>query len=329
MQQPSTILAAILNWNGAGMTLECVRHVLAQDQPGVGVTVIDNGSRHDDVAALRRGLPAGCRLHSLASNRGFVGGMNVGLRAALRDGTEYVWLLNNDAFPELECLARLVSAMAANPALAAVTPLLYDREGREQHAGGLVDWTGAMQKTFTSGEIADGVPYGGWITGTALLLRVSALRAVGILDSRFFAYWEEVDLCIRLAQRGYHCRAVPEARCLHLGSASTGGNGSPFSEYLMTRNAWLFLRKHVTARRRAAVFVEYVSAKLRKVARAYAGGEVKRVQGMLEGLAAAVDVETGIPKLLGQFPALTRFVAQHPWRIIWGLELMQRLFGAA
>src|SRR5262245_56539060 len=91
----------ILNWNQPGMTVDCARSALSQKfSDGHTVLVIDNGSTRENCEALRRNLPPGCEWIQNQSNLGFARGMNVGIRYAMRNGCEYVWALNNDAFPE-------------------------------------------------------------------------------------------------------------------------------------------------------------------------------------------------------------------------------------
>ena len=109
--------------------------MLAQEGPPPAVLVVDNGSSPANRRALADATAGRCEVLWLPRNLGFAGGMNAGIRHAARAGHEYVWLLNNDAFPAPDCLRQLTAAMAADPRLAAVTPALFYPDGREQHAG--------------------------------------------------------------------------------------------------------------------------------------------------------------------------------------------------
>src|SRR5262249_33842661 len=174
MNRP-TVFAAILNWNGARNTLRCVEHLTAQKYSSVNVVVIDNGSGAAELNVLRGGIPADCDVIDLPRNRGFAGGMNVGIRAAVR-GYDFIWMLNNDAFPDPDCLGHLVRALESDDRLAAVTPLLYERDGREQHAGGMVNWATGENTLLSAAQMAESVQFGYWLTGTAPLFRTTALR---------------------------------------------------------------------------------------------------------------------------------------------------------
>ncbi len=205
------------------------------------VIIVDNGSSEEDRSLLK--TTCSYRVLWLDRNYGFAGGMNAGIEHAVSVGYQFFWLLNNDAFPETDCLATLVSALDANPALATVTPLLFDDTG-EQHAGCRFDWRTALNKPLWSNQLSCAVSRDYWLTGTALLVRSDAIKTVGLFDIGFFAYWEEVDLCFRFTAAGFQFRAVQEARCRHLGSASTGGINSPLSAHLIARNRWRFMKKH-------------------------------------------------------------------------------------
>jgi GT2 family glycosyltransferase len=323
------VCTVILNWNGCSNTLRCVEHVLRQDHVENTTVVVDNGSRDEDRVALEAGLPTRSRLIALPRNLGFAGGSNVGLRHALAGNCDYVWLVNNDAFPEADCLRTLVEAMEADARLAAVTPLLYGTDGKEQHAGGRVDWGKGWHHFLGAAELSTGQGFGTWVTGTALLLRASALRAVGLLDERLFAYWEDPDLCLRLGRAGYLVRAVPACGCLHLGNASTGGSDSPASLYLGARNGLRVLRKFLPWFRVISLTLAYWANMLDSAGRRYRCGEKAQAYAVVNGLLASVRAEVGFPEAAAAGRRLTRILAAHPVRLARGLRRLAGLFPAA
>src|SRR5262249_20532670 len=163
-----------------------VDHVLRQTYGRAKVTVIDNGSRLDDVAVLRSELPANCELIRLPQNRGFAEGMNVALRQANPDGHEVAWLLNNDGFPASDWLEKLVVEFDKHPSLAILAARLVGIDGAEQHAGGQIRWTCGEHHLLNAEKLMRPPTWGSWLTGTAWLVRMEALRRVGLLDPRFF-----------------------------------------------------------------------------------------------------------------------------------------------
>jgi len=77
-----------------------------------------------------------------------------------------------------------------------------------------------------------------------MLIRSEALLTVGLLDERYFLYYEEVDLSVRLKGAGWHVMIAGRAKAAHVVSTATGGESSRLYWYYMTRNRLLFLHDH-------------------------------------------------------------------------------------
>lgn len=76
------------------------------------------------------------------------------------------------------------------------------------------------------------------------------IEQVGVLDPRFFIYYEETDWCVRARAAGWRIVYVPQSLLWHRISAAMG-TASPATAYYMTRNSLLFLSKHLRGWRRA------------------------------------------------------------------------------
>jgi len=324
MRNQPRILIVILNYNGLAHTLEALRHACAQDYPAFEVLVVDNGSTDGSLAQLREAVRPPCRLLEVPGNVGVSEGLNVGLREASRLGFDFAWLLNNDAFPQPQCLSALVCSMHEHPSVMIATPRLLNPDGSEQHAGGRVDWLHCGLDFLFAAELAGpatfGTTWGTWVTGTAMLIRVSAYEAVGGFDRRFFAYYEDIDLSIRVVRRGGDVRAVPEAVCHHLGSATLGGVVSPFCTFISIRNSWLFLCKNIRPGQRLAARVRHHGIYLEWATMVALDGRESHASAMIGGLWASVQGRYGRPgevtaprwltRLLLSYPSLTRRVAR-------------------
>jgi GT2 family glycosyltransferase len=314
VSNPGRVGAVILNWNQPALTVRCAAHVHAQKFPGgQDVLVVDNGPTPENAAKLKRELSAGCSLLRSETNRGFAGGMNFGCRAARRIGNEFVWLLNNDAFPEPGCLAELVAALDADPRLVGVTPTLIDANGREQPAGARLKWDPLEHEPLSTADLEKPVGRGFWISGAAFLLRRAAFENVRGFDERFFAYWEDVDLCQQLAIAGGLLRAVPTARCVHLGSASTEEGTSAFAAYMIARNAWLFLRKHVPVGRVPATGLSLLAGQLNHAGVLKMRGYEDAARAVLAGAVVGMAGRTGRPKRRRNVGAWADALLAHPW----------------
>src|SRR6266568_5938037 len=97
----------ILNWHGWQCTIECVESCKKLSYLNFRILVVDNGSTDGSEAILRERFPD-VELLQTGANLGFAGGNNVGIRYALEQGAEYVWLLNNDTTVDADALSALV-----------------------------------------------------------------------------------------------------------------------------------------------------------------------------------------------------------------------------
>lgn len=213
--------AVIINWNGARDLPTCLTALAAQTWPATLIVVVDNASQDDSLAVLER-YPAVRRLAQV-DNLGFAGGANVGIQATQ---TELVATLNPDICLAPDWAAQLAEAFAAEPGLAAAGgKLLYPDGVTIQHAGGQLTRPLFLASHIGRGETDRGqydqVSVVDFLTGGALMLRRSALDQIGLWDAGFYpAYYEDVDLCLRLQAAGWTIRYLPGATGLHAESSS-------------------------------------------------------------------------------------------------------------
>jgi GT2 family glycosyltransferase len=322
---PRQVCVVVLNWNQPDLTIRCVQNILEQDFPAGFVTlVIDNGSTAANVAVLQAGLSSRCILLRNSTNIGFAGGMNIGIEYARRNNFDYVWLLNNDAFPDADCLPKLVAAADADVTVAAISPKLIHPDGVEQPLGSQIDWETGGLYPLPSGPLPKPAPIGCYITGTALLLRTAALDGVNGFDRRFFAYWEDFDLCTQLLQNGWHLSVEESARCVHLGGTSSGIN-SPLVMHLMARNSWLFIRKY---QRRAAwprLWLRQAAVQLIHAGNLDGQGSRPQAMAVVSALWAGLTGTFDQPKRLTLPNAVGEPILRHFWgiaRLMWALANM-------
>lgn len=262
------VWAIVLNWNGEAATRRCVASLMAQDQPGLKVLVVDNGST-DGSAARLAGLP-GTELLALDANLGFGGGMNRGAAHAISHGAAYVLLVNNDAVLAPDCVRRLVDA-AFPIAAPTIVEGLPPAEEPLWYAGGSVSpWTGEPHHE-TDPPRAGAAPRGvTFASGCVLLVDAAAWRMLGGLDEAFFLYHEDVDFCLRAARAGLPIGWAPAARAWHEGGASTGSQATkaPALDYYDARNGLRVARTRLGLLARPVALYWWVNVRLpRKLAR--------------------------------------------------------------
>ena len=240
------VAVIVLNWNGCEDTLACLTSLSAVNYYPLDVILVDNGSTDGSLEAVRASFPAVTVLET-GENLGFAEGNNVGLRHALACGADYVLLLNNDTEVAPDFISALVDAVESTPQAGVAGPTIYyfDRPTIIWSAGGVIDWRRGDSHMMGLDEEDkgqyDAIREVDFVTGCALLVRREAVERAGVLDSRFFIYYEETEWCVRVARAGYRILHVPQARVWHKIRPVQQAASSRI-HYLMTRNRLLFLK---------------------------------------------------------------------------------------
>lgn len=241
-----SVVAVVLNWNNLPDTLESVQSLRRSDYENLAVWVVDNDSREDPTRELELEHP-GIRVLRNATNLGYGGGNNTGLKRAIAEGADYVLLLNNDAVVAPDTVQRLVSALESDLRIAMATPTVFysDRPTEVYWDGGFVDWkTGDTPHDSRRLSTHDGIVSSEWLDGCALLVRTVAAREIGLLDERYFLYFEDAEWSVRARRRGWTNVVVRAGQVWHKVSRSTGGTANPAVRFYYLRNRYLFMKTH-------------------------------------------------------------------------------------
>jgi len=184
-----------------------------------------------------------------SKNLGFAGGNNVGIRHALEQGADYVWLLNNDTIVDPAALAELVNAAEASNAVGIVgskifffskPDVIWFAGGSIRQCSGTSHHRGHLNKDEGQYNELTEVDY---ITGCSLLIKREVVAKIGLMDERFFLLFEEADWNQRAKKQGYKILYVPFSKVWHKVSVSIGAE-SPAYYYYLIRNSLLFTLKH-------------------------------------------------------------------------------------
>jgi len=275
------LAAVIVNYRTPDDTRRAIEALRAARRPIDDLLVVDNGSGDGSLERLRALGPDVTVLAS-AVNLGFSGGSNLGIREALARGADLVLLVNSDATPDADCVARLEAALAAAPAAGIAAPVLAAREqpGRVQAAGiRFSDTTGRMRLLAAGARVAPRptAPVDA-VSGCVMLIRRAVLERVGLLDEDYFFSFEDVDFCLRARRAGFASLCVGDALALHDGSRSIGRR-APARLYFASRNHLLVAARAAPAGRlhrlgRAAAIVAL------NLAHALARAEAPRAAGV-------------------------------------------------
>ncbi len=251
--------AVVVNYKTRDHLVRCVASLRAGG--GVGpIVVVDNHSGDGSEEALA-GAEAVTFLDT-GANLGFGAAANRGV-AACTEG--YVVIANPDLEVEPGAVAALVAALEGDPGLAAVGPRIHTPDGRLYPSArrfpdlvtavghavlGLHDPDNRFSRAYKMADWDHGRADVDWVAGTCMAVRRSAFEAVGGFDEGYFMYVEDVDLCWRLAARGWRVGYEPDARVHHvIGAAS---DRHPYRMMLEHhRSLWRFARRTTTGARRA------------------------------------------------------------------------------
>lgn len=244
-----TVAIIIINYNGTQDTLECLsslnKWLLGAKDIHFEVVLLDN---HSSGAFPIEQIPQdGVSIHFYQSdeNLGFAGGNNLAMRLISKDicSIDYYFLLNNDTILVDDSLPRLV--LATNQSKYGVTGIVnyyYSHPEDCWQAGSFIRANRLSGAEVNPWEKPDGkfvdvdsVP------GSSLLIKKEVTDKIGLLDERFFAYYEELDWCLRAKEAGYQVAFLTGTKLLHkVGRSST----SVFKHYLRTRNTLLLYSVH-------------------------------------------------------------------------------------
>jgi hypothetical protein len=284
--------AVVVAYNSARTLRACTAPLAAM--PAVAVTVVDNASP-DDTGAAIAGLDVA--LVRAGTNGGFAAGCNLG---AAQGSADYVLLLNPDARVAEADLMNLVAVLDARPDAGLAAPRILEEDGslafslrrfprrRSTFAQALflhrvwphAAWTDELVRDPAAYEVP-GSPE--WVSGACMLVRRSALEAVGGLEESYFLYCEDTDLCARLRAAGWDVRYEPAATVHHEGGASR-----PREELfaMLARNRVRYARAHGSA---ASAALEAVGVALGHLTHALAAAlKPSERRGHVRALAALV-----------------------------------------
>ncbi|MCL2639387.1 MAG: glycosyltransferase family 2 protein [Phycisphaerales bacterium] len=249
MTKQRRIVAIIVHYRTPEMLRDAVESLLPElDRHMDEIVIVDNASGEADVAKIRSLAGEGVRVIESSENLGFAGGNNLAIQhvmsggsdpASRGGGAEYVLLLNPDTLVRRGAISKLLTFLEDHPLAVAVGPRLEDPDGTPQQSafgfitpiaefirGASIGPVSKLLKHYeVYGTIADRAHRTDWLAGACVLMRASLIERVGLLDDRFFMYFEEVDFFRRAAlvcDQRLEVWHEPAAHVVHLVGQSSG-----------------------------------------------------------------------------------------------------------
>ena len=242
-----TIFAIVLNFNGKGVIEKCLHSLFSSEGVCLRVVVVDNDSQDDSMLTVKKCFPkAHCIFNK--ENKGFAAGVNVGIRYALQQEADFIFLLNNDALIEQKTLSVLLKQARKHPR-AAFSPLIFSSKSKKRiwFCTGVIDWW-RMRTIHHQRERASATLLSSeYLSGCAFFAPRSAFFEVGLFDEEYFLYYEDADWGVRAKKCGYALWTVPEAHAIHYERSKTENKQKV---YFLVFSGILFFQKNATGWKR-------------------------------------------------------------------------------
>jgi GT2 family glycosyltransferase len=243
------LLVVIVNYRTADLTIDCLKSLAPElpTVPGtVRVVITDNASGDGSVEKIQAAIASHnwqwATLLPLPKNGGFAWGNNQGIEPTLKGGDppQYVYLLNPDTVVLPDALRALVQFMDGNPECGiaggrAVNQDMSVRNSAFRFHTVLSELEGSIRLGLVSKMLAGHVVASSppdqpaqcdWVSGASMMIRREVLEKVGLLDPKYFMYYEETDFCLRAKRAGFQVWYVPSSKIIHLVGQSSGVTGA-------------------------------------------------------------------------------------------------------
>ncbi len=249
------VVIAVLNWNGAPSTINCVRSLKQMDYRNTHIIVVDNASTDDSVRHICEELPDVTLILS-ETNNGYAAGNELVLPRAFEENADLFWIINNDCLPSPNALSKLVDAYRehgdtmiygsvpvyeADGLRVGLRVLGIDRNGNPDFSSRR--FVGQRYDVCFSDPANVRVAN---VSGASMLVPIEVIRKHGFMDTSFFLYAEDTDYCLRLRKKGVEALLVPGSIVVHqpYGAHKNHPGLKPVILYYQIRTRLELLRRH-------------------------------------------------------------------------------------
>lgn len=257
---------AILAYGGGGEHRPLVEALLGEGVPASSLLIVHNPAGPGEAPPP---APPGAELVQAERNLGYAGGMNLAISRLRERGCELLLLLTHDARLRQGAREALLEAASRRPEYGVLGPALVLAGSETPFSfGGITRRTGSNAHLRDRPRAPrDGIAPCDWIDGGTMLVRARVLERTGGFDERFWGYFEEADLCLRVRREGARVGVALEA----VADQAPGGAKRPGAwAYLLTRNGLAYARSAVGRRGVAAMGLRAVWNTAYELARALA-----------------------------------------------------------
>lgn len=282
------VFIIILHYKGKKFTRQCLQSVERLKTSGFKLkTMVINNNPQENLKDLEEKFPKFI-FHEARENLGFVVGNNFGIKKALKDGADYVFLVNNDTTLDSNILVQLIAAAEGDRPhshlrskvktpkkrrkVGILGPKIYFAPGYEYHydrykksergkviwyAGGEIDWANVITQHRGVDKVDkkqyDQIEETDYISGCGMLIKREVLKRIGLLDEKYFLYYDDSDFSVRAKKAGFKLLFVPQAKMWHFNAVSSEEVGGSLHDYYVARNRLLFGMRYAPLRAKLAL----------------------------------------------------------------------------
>jgi GT2 family glycosyltransferase len=256
-----SISIVIVNHNGRHIIEKCLLSLIKSAHPNIEIIMVDNASEDDSVSFVNRTFSSVNVLQS-KMNLGYAGGCNKGAEIAKGD---YIIFMNNDVQVSKDWIEPLVDVCSRHDVAICGGKILFGKtKDRLYSAGGVLNlFSVPIDRGFFDidrGQF-DRLEDVAYVSGAALMIDKKTFEIIGGFDAKYFAYCEEVDLCLRAWLSGFRVVYVPSSVVYHDFGGSFG-RPSPFRRFFGVRNMAFTLIKVLSLKSLILLLPAFLSFRL-------------------------------------------------------------------
>lgn len=268
------VFVTTISFNNNDTTIECLESLEKVEKEGLElyIVVVDNASR-EKFSAKKSYKNFDLEIIRSEINLGFSGGQNLGIKYALGNRADYIIVINNDTIVDNKLIKTLIGSFEEKVGL--VVPKIYFEKGYEFHkdrydakdkgkviwyAGGIMDFNNVIARHRGVDEVDKGqydkTEQVDFASGCCMAVKRKVFEKVGILDDKYFLYYEDNDFSQRAKRAGFKIIYQPKSVLWHKNAEAAGGSGSGLQDYYITRNRLLFGLTYASLRTKLSLLRE-------------------------------------------------------------------------
>ena len=266
------VCIVVLNWNALKETIECMDSLQKIRYPQYKLIIVDNASSNNEAHIFRQMYSEVADIILAKENYGYTGGNNIGMEYAIENyNPDFILILNNDIIVDPDFLNHLIKVAQSDPKIGIVGGKVYYHKYPDliQSAGiGLNMYTGKSYHIgymkFDKGQY-DYQRIVNIVMGCCMLIKREVIDKIGLLDEQYFCYKDDIDYCYKCSKAGYDVVYTPLAKIWHKNyvklkiweRTQSKNKRSAFTQYLLARNNFMFMKKHANRLQRISFFIYF------------------------------------------------------------------------